>query len=145
MSEIEEVGEQLSQEEISKEIEELIIALRPYNNLKTSVMHNKHHGVASVEADPRSLEGNTPDDIKFRNVVKRWEEYSDELRKGMVTVDLEPGHGYAYQDVRSRDGKRMIDLIFLREYYEKIKNLHEILSQKWDQSIMGTTFEGDKN
>jgi hypothetical protein len=153
MSEICEVGEQLSQEEISKQIEELIIALRPYNNLKASVMHNKHHGMVMVETNTELLKGENEDAEKFRQAVERWKEYSHELREGMAVVGLEPGHGYAYQDIKARTDRRMADLTFLREYYEKIKNLRERLHYKngkdgeilWDQNIMGTIFDGEKN
>ena len=145
MSEICEVGEQLSEEEITEEVQRILVFLQPYNNLKASVMRNRHHGMEMVESDPSLTKGDDKESQHFRDTVSNWEEYSEDLKKEMLAVGLKAEDGYAYQDIMSRKDRKITDLTFLREYAPKIDALYHRLKARWGQGIMGTTFDENKN
>lgn len=151
MSEIEEIGEQLSEEEIAAEAQRLMKALSPFNNLKTAVLSNQHLGLNQIDSDPSMLEGDDEDSQYFRDKVDMWRQFSEDLRNEMEAVGLKAEDGYAYRDINNRSERRMADLIILREFLPKMEALYKRLHYKngvdgeirWDQQTMGTLFKED--
>lgn len=151
MDEQEDVGEQLSEEEIVAQIQELLVALEPYNNLSASVLHNQHYSTEMFESDPSLTEGDDENGQYYRDLAQKWKRFSNELREEMANanVGLEPEDGYAYRDIMTRSERRMVDLIFLREYLPKMEALYKRLHYKngvdgdirWDQQTLGTFLE----
>jgi hypothetical protein len=151
MSETEDAGEQLSEEEIAAEVQNLLVSLRPFNNLKASVLENQHYGMRMIESDPDMLEGDDEQSKEFRVMAQKWKDLSLDLREAMVEVGLKAEDGYAYRDINNRSERRMADLIFLRDYLPKMEALYKRLHYKngidgeirWDQQTLGTIFEED--
>jgi len=153
MSERNEGTEQLSEEEIVAQVQELMVALKPYNNLKSSVLHNQHYATQTLESDPSLVEGDDEEAQYFRDAIEKNKRFTKDLQVEMANVGLKAEDGYAYRDIATREERRIADLIFLREFFVKMQDLYKRLHYKngtdgeirWDQQTLGTAFEEGKN
>lgn len=153
MSEINEGSEQLSEEELTTQVNELLSALSPYNNLKAAVLANQHVVLAMIDNDPSLLEGDDAESQEFRETTEKFQKFSSELREEMANVGLRAEDGHALRDIMIRRERRVADLVFLQEYLPKMQSLYKKLHYKngvdgeirWDQQTLGTIFEEGKN
>jgi hypothetical protein len=116
------------------------------------IAYGRHCTLTMIESDPDLLNGEDKASQSFREIHKKLSDFSLDLREEMAKVALRAEDGIAYMDIRSRTDRVMADIIFLREFVPKVKELYKRLHYKngvdgeirWDQQTLGTLFPEEK-
>lgn len=131
MNEIDDGGEQLSEEEIGQEIAKLMEELSFYNSLHASIMAGEFYWMSLFVKGAKADGSPEEHHVAEQNLAEK-ERFSSDLREEMEKAGLTREDGLAENDIRMRwpDACSTADVYFLREYKEKIKQLYEGMSAK---------------
>jgi len=125
MSEMENGGEHLSEDEIKKEIDRIYKLIGQYNNLNASVRAGGHYMLKTMQ----EIAEHATDD-EFNKMMERYTLVSDNIAVGMSEVGLASEDGVRVQRIDFDRSYTMDDLIFLREYIIKMDRLYDFLQSK---------------